>query len=264
MSQPCGRQGELGAAPTFKPGDVVEYDSVTCGRWRTAIVQQLYSDGTCDLDIKKGADLAKIRHKPARGVTSAGVGCGQGVVVRNPECEALAVRYLPICDNHGQPLFVKESSWPARNHGEVYCALQPPLNRRGVRAVEFRRTPSWQDIEHTFAGVRHDQSVLAFQRDGWLEVQFVLAEHPSGPRYQFLNSARISGCAHYSAESEAVKLLLGTWRYTESQIVGTDWWDWTGLKFQAIGRHRFNISYVAGKLTFTQRRRDGHTQSLGN
>jgi len=49
--------------PTFQVGDRVEYWSKTGGQWIDASVLHLSRHGTYDLDIKRGAKPASIRHK---------------------------------------------------------------------------------------------------------------------------------------------------------------------------------------------------------
>ena len=51
---------------TYAPGQHVEYNSLSAGRWIEAVVDYVHSDGTVDLDVRDRADARYIRELSPR------------------------------------------------------------------------------------------------------------------------------------------------------------------------------------------------------
>ena len=63
---PDPRRQRLDAIHRYAPGQHVEYNSLSNGRWIEAIVDYVHSDGTVDLDVRKRADARYIRELSPR------------------------------------------------------------------------------------------------------------------------------------------------------------------------------------------------------
>ena len=56
----------MGATRRYAPGQHVEYNSLSNGRWIEAVVDYVHSDGTVDLDVRDRADARYIRELSPR------------------------------------------------------------------------------------------------------------------------------------------------------------------------------------------------------
>ena len=72
---PDPRRQRLDAVRRYAPGQHVEYNSLSYGRWVEAIVDYVHSDGTVDLDVRERADpryIREINPRVQRPVTESG------------------------------------------------------------------------------------------------------------------------------------------------------------------------------------------------
>jgi hypothetical protein len=56
----------MNAIRRYAPGQHVEYNSLSAGRWIEAVVDYVHSDGTVDLDVRDRADARYIRELSPR------------------------------------------------------------------------------------------------------------------------------------------------------------------------------------------------------
>ena len=132
----------MGATRRYAPGQHVEYNSLSNGRWIEAVVDYVHSDGTVDLDVRDRADARYIRELSPR---------VQWVQSRvSPRAQWVQSRVnATVCKTN------RDGATDIDRDDGVYHAAEPkvvrstrPANLRQARVVDARPAPRSRVVLH--------------------------------------------------------------------------------------------------------------------